>query len=108
MHSSKKFDAHKKHFEEKEMKMRAEINYYSSRNVELLNLNDKLNKENVELIKEVSQLKAERDNLRSNLKLDEADFQAVLNSARNFEKVSSLLDTTGLICNHLGVNPYSK
>lgn len=88
----KKFDAHRKHFEEKEIALRQE----TRRNVEfaekLLEENNNLLKENNRLIEENTEIKMKYEKLLEYSKLSEEDIQKALKRDKSLEQVSNLMN----------------
>ena len=74
----KKFDAHKKHFEEKEIKLRKETKYYIELAEKIVKENDLLLKENSQLKKENEDIKEKYEKLLEYSKLSENDIITAL------------------------------
>jgi hypothetical protein len=86
----KKFDAHEKHFKEKEIKLNREINYIRGRLDEVHNQNIQLTNENKQLKKDNLNIKLKYEKLLEYSKLSDEEIKEALKSDKSLNQLSTL------------------
>ena len=89
----KKFNAAEKHFQEKEILLRRELNKYKEWFIETNNVNNQLIKEN-EQLKRNADIITKYNKLLEYSKLSEDDIMRALKKDKALEQISGLINTT--------------
>lgn len=88
----KKFDAHEKHFKEKEIKLNREMNYLRDRCTEINNKNMQLVKENEQLKKESLDVKVKYEKLLEYSKLSDEEIKKAIHRDKSVNQLSILFN----------------
>lgn len=91
----KKFTAAEKHFREKEVKLRQEMQRHKEWLIEVSSVNSQLLKENEQLKKENAALKAKYEKLLELSKLSDGDVKAALRANNAVDMFMGLFDQFG-------------
>ena len=89
---SKKFDAHEKHFKEKEIKLNREMNYLKEKCTEVTKQNMLLIKDNEQLNKENSDIRLKYEKLLEYSKLSDEDIKEALQRDKSINQLSTLFN----------------
>ena len=92
----KKFDAHEKHFKEKEIKLNKQIKHTEEVSYNLYQNNQKLIKENNNLIKENLEIKEKYEKLLEVSKLSDKETKELLQFNKSVNQMSSFLNLVNI------------
>lgn len=87
----KKFDAHEKHFKEKEIKLNREMNCLREKYTEFAHQNMELVSKNQQLERENSDIKEKYEKLLEYSKLSDEEIKAAIKSNESLNQLSTLL-----------------
>ena len=87
----KKFDAHEKHFKEKERKLNKEMKQRRDEYTELAIKHNDLTIENEKLKSENSDIKSKYEKLLELSKLSDGDIKEAINNARSLNHISTII-----------------
>ena len=88
----KKFDAHKKYFDAKEVKIRQELRHINEWMTEVNNINNQLAKENKELFKQKFKLEVQLAELLKRTNMTKDDLNIFIHNNKSMDKFGSILE----------------